>query len=67
MCKCADTSLASIKAFSFIMAASFSAKDTLIFAASALALALVAAALTDVRVEALEDRCEADTRDLVSS
>lgn len=49
------------------MAASFSAKDTLIFAASALALALVAAALTDDRVVALEDLCETEARDLVSS
>ena len=49
------------------MAASFSAKDTLIFAASALALALVAAALTDDRDEALEDLCDAEIRDLVSS
>lgn len=49
------------------MAASFSAKDTLIFAASALALALVAAALTAVPDDVLEDLCEAETRDLVSS
>lgn len=44
-----------MKAFSFILAASSSAKDTLIFAASALALALVVAALTDEQVEVLED------------
>lgn len=49
------------------MAASFSAKDTLIFAASALALAFVAAALTDARDDAMEDLCEAETRHLVSS
>lgn len=49
------------------MAASFSAKDTLIFADSALALALVASRLTDDRVDALEDLCEVEARDLVSN